>query len=103
MSLNHYENFPVDSVPAPPELSPPVAAICRLARTANELADEGNTAPVQCLDSLSSHRAELHAAAAGSSTPAMQWQYIVTPLKLVVDHVQVAQLRQFDELHEARP
>lgn len=80
MSINHYENFPVASVLCPPALRPAVAAIYWFARTADDLADEGDAAPAQRLASLSAYRAELHAAVAGS-TPPTQWQHVFTPLK----------------------
>jgi phytoene/squalene synthetase len=50
MSVNHYENFPVASVLCPPALRPAVAAIYWFARTADDLADEGDAAPAQRLD-----------------------------------------------------
>ena len=42
MGVGHYENFPVASVLLPPELRGAVAAIYRFARTADDIADEGN-------------------------------------------------------------
>ena len=41
MSINHYENFPVGSWALPRRLRPAVHAIYRFARTADDLADEG--------------------------------------------------------------
>ncbi len=56
VSVDHYENFPVASVLCPPALRPAVTAIYRFARTADDIADEGDAAPEQrrrCLDEFS--------------------------------------------------
>lgn len=42
MSVDHYENFPVASVLLPRRLRTPVANIYRFARTADDIADEGD-------------------------------------------------------------
>jgi hydroxysqualene synthase len=42
VSVDHYENFPVASVLCPPALRPTVTAIYRFARTADDIADEGD-------------------------------------------------------------
>ncbi len=84
MSVNHYENFPVASVLCPPGLRPAVAAIYWFARTADDLADEGDAAPEQRLADLSAYRAELHAAVAGKP-PAPRWQRVFMPLKQAID------------------
>jgi phytoene/squalene synthetase len=39
--ITHYENFPVASWLCPPALRAPIAAIYHFARTADDLADEG--------------------------------------------------------------
>ncbi len=54
MSVDHYENFPVASVLCPPALRPTIAAIYWFARTADDLADEGQVPAEQ-------RRADLHA------------------------------------------
>jgi squalene synthase HpnC len=84
MSINHYENFPVASVLCPPALRPAVAAIYWYARTADDLADEGDAAPAQRLASLAAYRADLHATFAGAA-PSQRWQHVFNPLKLVID------------------
>jgi len=61
VSVDHYENFPVASVLCPARLRPAVAAIYWFARTADDLADEGNAAPAQRLADLASFRQELDA------------------------------------------
>jgi phytoene synthase len=48
MGVGHYENFPVASLLLPAPLRRPVAAIYRFARTADDIADEGDfPAPVR--------------------------------------------------------
>lgn len=42
MAVGHYENFPVASLMLPARLRRPIAAIYRFARTADDLADEGD-------------------------------------------------------------
>ena len=84
MSINHYENFPVASVLCPPALRPAVAAIYWFARTADDLADEGDAAPAQRLESLNAYRADLHATAVGAA-PSSRWLHVFTPLRLAID------------------
>ena len=65
MSVDHYENFPVASWLCPPALRPAVAAIYHFARTADDLADEGDAPSSQRVQSLRDYRADLDAAIAG--------------------------------------
>ena len=41
-AVDHYENFPVASWLCPPQLRPAIAAIYWFARTADDIADEGD-------------------------------------------------------------
>ncbi|RJG14909.1 squalene synthase HpnC [Massilia cavernae] len=59
MPVDHYENFPVASVLLPKRLVPAVEAIYAFARSADDLADEGNAAPAERLAALSSYEAAL--------------------------------------------
>jgi squalene synthase HpnC len=59
MGVGHYENFPVASLLAPPELRPAIQAIYRFARTADDLADEGDVAPAERLRALAELREQL--------------------------------------------
>src|SRR6478609_2464947 len=52
VSVDHYENFPVASWLCPPALRPPIVAIYRYARTADDLADEGDTPAARRLADL---------------------------------------------------
>ena len=68
VSVEHYENFPVASWLCPPGLRPAVVAIYAFARTADDLADEGDAAPAERLADLAAYRADLLAVAAGRET-----------------------------------
>ena len=50
--IGHYENFPVASWLCPPHLRAPIAAIYHFARTADDLADEGQASAAERLHSL---------------------------------------------------
>jgi len=80
MSIDHYENFPVASVLCPPALRPAVAAIYWFARTADDIADEGNANPTERTAELRAYHAELRAVAQGDR-PAARWATVFTPLK----------------------
>lgn len=84
MSIDHYENFPVASVLCPPALRPAIAAIYWFARTADDIADEGDAAPAQRSAQLKDYRAELHAVAGGAA-PSHRWAAVFTPLKRTLD------------------
>ena len=70
--VTHYENFPVASLLCPPGLRQPVAAIYAFARTADDIADEGEATAGERLSDLAAYRAELRAAAAGQA-PGARW------------------------------
>jgi len=76
----HYENFPVASWLCPPHLRPPIAAIYHFARTADDIADEGNASPGERLADLNAYREELAAAARGEVLPASRWPQVFGPL-----------------------
>lgn len=59
MSVNHYENFPVASVLLPRRLRAPVEAIYAFARSADDIADEGDASPEQRLAALRDYDAQL--------------------------------------------
>lgn len=65
MGVGHYENFPVASWLCPAALRPPIAAIYHFARTADDLADEGDAAPAARLQALAAYRHDLQAACRG--------------------------------------
>jgi squalene synthase HpnC len=59
MSVDHYENFPVASVLCPPALRPAVVALYHYARTADDIADEGQATPEERRAQLQRYRAAL--------------------------------------------
>jgi len=61
MSVDHYENFPVASVLLPAHLREPVAAIYWFARSADDIADEGQAPNADRLRDLQHFYAELDA------------------------------------------
>jgi squalene synthase HpnC len=67
LSVDHYENFPVASLVLPGRLRPPVIAIYRFARYADDLADEGNCTVAQRLAALEHYRRQLAKALAGAT------------------------------------
>ena len=76
---SHYENFPVASWLCPPRLRPPIAAIYAFARTADDIADEGDATPGQRLADLQAMRQDL-AAIAGGDAPSVRWPHVFGPL-----------------------
>jgi len=67
MGVGHYENFPVASVLVPARLRPAVRAIYRFARTADDVADEGEATPAQRLAQLASLSRQLDAIEQGQA------------------------------------
>jgi squalene synthase HpnC len=80
VGVGHYENFPVASLLCPRRLRPAVRAIYAFARTADDIADEGDAAAGQRLAELSRYRGELRASLAGGATLQMQWSGVFAPL-----------------------
>ena len=56
---NHYENFPVGSILLPRRLRRPIHAVYAFARTADDIADEGNATPAERQAQLAALQAEL--------------------------------------------
>lgn len=83
MSVDHYENFPVASILCPPALRPAVAAIYHFARTADDIADEGDAAPAERLADLAAYRADLSAAREGDAV-SLRWPQVFGPLRPVL-------------------
>lgn len=59
MPVDHYENFPVASFLLPARLREPVEAIYAFARSADDIADEGDAAPLMRLVRLNDYRRAL--------------------------------------------
>jgi squalene synthase HpnC len=82
--VDHYENFPVASFLCPPALRPAIMAIYWFARTADDLADEGDAAPAARLADLAAYRTDLAACSEGQPTSA-RWASVFTPLRSVIE------------------
>lgn len=81
--VSHYENFPVATVLCPPHLRPAIAAIYWFARTADDIADEGDALPQTRLDDLAAYRADLMATASGMA-PSPRWAEVFGRLGPVI-------------------
>lgn len=79
MSVDHYENFPVASWLCPPALRPAVAAIYWFARTADDLADEGDALAAVRLADLDAYRSDLRALSSGEAA-STRWPQVFGPL-----------------------
>ena len=97
--IDHYENFPVASWLCPRRLRPPIAAIYHFARTADDIADEGNAPPAERLADLAAYRADLHAIARGAA-PSPHWAAVFQPLAAQMQAFQLP-LQPLDDLLSA--
>jgi squalene synthase HpnC len=83
---SHYENFPVASWLCPPRLRPAVAAVYWFARTADDIADEGDAPAPLRLAQLHAYRDDLRACVAGQQVSA-RWPQVFGPLAAILrDH-----------------
>jgi squalene synthase HpnC len=87
--VGHYENFPVASMLCPAALRPAVRALYHFARTADDLADEGEAKAEQRLHDLAAYRAQLDAALTGALNPASRWSGIFQPLQQTIEQHQL--------------
>ncbi len=78
MTAPHYENFPVASVLCPPALRPAVTAIYHFARTADDIADEGDALPAARLATLDRYEKALNDAGLGRK--GSEWPQVFGPL-----------------------
>ena len=79
MGIGHYENFPVASLLSPSALRPAIVAIYHFARTADDLADEGDAPTAVRTADLAAYRVDLVAAAQGAP-PGGRWPQVFGPL-----------------------
>ncbi len=84
VSVEHYENFPVASLLCPARLRPTVRALYGYARTADDLADEGDARPAQRLAALAAYRADLEATLAGQPA-SPRWPRVFGPLGRAIE------------------
>jgi len=82
-ALTHYENFPVASLLCPPRLRPAITAIYHFARTADDLADEGEVDVHTRLADLQAYRADLLASTSGQADSG-RWTKVFAPLQHIV-------------------
>ncbi|MDD2610910.1 MAG: squalene synthase HpnC [Giesbergeria sp.] len=82
--VTHYENFPVASWLCPPALRPAIAALYAFARTADDIADEGDASPAQRLADLRAYEDDLKAIATGQA-PSPRWATVYLPLRAVLE------------------
>jgi len=80
----HYENFPVASWLCPPALRPAIGALYAFARTADDLADEGDVPFEQRVADLAAYRADLTACLRGQPA-SPRWAQVFVPLAAVID------------------
>ncbi len=101
--ITHYENFPVASWLCPPHLRSPIAAIYWFARTADDLADEGDATAEERLNDLEAFRTDLVAAsknAPNASFASTRWPHVFTPLTAAITKFSLP-IKHLDDLLSA--
>lgn len=78
MPVDHYENFPVASILLPKRLRRPVEAIYRFARSADDIADEGDASDEARLQGLADYHAELKRIANKQTPLTLAFQELAT-------------------------
>lgn len=90
MRVEHYENFPVASALLPARLREAVVDLYRFARTADDIADEGDASDTERLAALAQYSAALHAiehAQGGTPSPTPEPAVVFGPLaRTIVRH-----------------
>jgi squalene synthase HpnC len=79
--IAHYENFPVASFLCPAELRAPISAIYHFARTADDIADEGDALASERLDDLRAYREDL---IQDGDRPSQRWPQVFGPLHAAI-------------------
>ena len=99
--IAHYENFPVASFLCPAHLRAPIAAIYHFARTADDIADEGDATAEVRLAELAAYRADLHhTAQQGGTHSSVRWPQVFTPLAATIGQHQLP-VQLLDDLIDA--
>ena len=96
--VRHPENFPVASLLCPPALRAPIRAIYHFARTADDIADEGDASPAKRRATLLAYRESLYRAAHGE--PPSRWSGVFRPLATTIRRHNLP-LRLLDDLLDA--
>lgn len=81
MPVDHYENFPVASLLLPPGIRAPVETIYRFARSADDIADEGDASAAERLDRLGDFRAILDAIEGGGDPADPRFPDLATTIR----------------------
>jgi hydroxysqualene synthase len=81
--VDHYENFPVASWLTPARLRPAIVAIYWFARTADDIADEGDATAADRLADLAAFRADLLICST-SDAASLRWPGVFTPLRQAI-------------------
>lgn len=97
--VDHYENFPVASLLCPPAMRAGVTALYHFARTADDIADEGDAPPDARRQQLQQYRQALQDAAAGRP-PTGPWAQVFGPLDQAIRRHQLP-LQLLDDLLDA--
>jgi len=87
--VTHYENFPVASFLCPAHLRAAVAALYHFARTADDLADEGNATPAQRLQDLQAYRRDLVGACEPAAHVSPRWPQVFLALRAAIQKYQL--------------
>jgi len=86
--IDHYENFPVASWLCPRHLRAPIAAIYHFARTADDIADEGDATPTERLETLHRYRQALTTTCGSAhdpeGAPGTAWPPVFGPLRAAI-------------------
>lgn len=97
-NVAHYENFPVASWLCPARLRPTVQALYHFARTADDLADEGDAPAHHRLDDLAQYRADLEACLTHKGTLTPRWRPVFDALAKAIEHAPLPSQPLFDLL-----
>ncbi|MEP6702789.1 MAG: squalene synthase HpnC [Betaproteobacteria bacterium] len=81
MPVSHYENFPVASLLLPRRLREPVEAIYWFARSADDIADEGDHPEHWRLSGLDAYRQRLDSIAAGNVQSDARWEALASNIR----------------------
>jgi squalene synthase HpnC len=85
MPIDHYENFPVASLLLPRRLRQPVSVIYRFARSADDIADEGDASASERLDALRGYALQLERIRLGLPALAQPAPALFTQLAQVIE------------------
>ena len=83
MPVDHYENFPVASLLVPPRLRRPIEVIYRFARSADDIADEGDATDAERLAGLAAYQTELDRIDTGTLPQTPLFQDLA---RIIADH-----------------